>query len=77
MFVSLSKTFAKFGNIRIGAGIRMNKNNSFWILLILGFIGMIKLTWYILLFFGWITYALGYGIYCLIKFIINKNRDSR
>lgn len=30
MFIGLSKTFAKFGKFRIGAGLRITKSNALW-----------------------------------------------
>ena len=70
MFISLSKTIARFGGFRLGIGMRLNKKNAIWLSLIIMFVAMFQLMWYMLLLCGWMIYAVCYGIYWCIKKII-------
>ena len=70
MFLSFSKTIAKFGGFRLGIGARLSKKNAVWMLWLFMFIAMFKLTWYMLLLCGWLMYAMCYGMYWCIKKII-------
>lgn len=67
MFISLSKTLAKFGGARIGFGLRINKKNAAWMLFIYLFALMIQATWYMLVLCFWLMYAVCYGLYWCIK----------
>lgn len=70
MFISLSKTIARFGGFRLGIGMRLNKKNAIWAWLILFFIGIFQLMWAMILICGWSIYAMFYGLYWCIKKII-------
>lgn len=77
MFISFSKTLAKFGGFRLGVGVRMNKKNAVWISFIAIFIVLFKLTWYMLLFSGWMIYAVFYGLYwCIKKMFPSKKQNN-
>ena len=73
MFISLSKTIARFGGFRLGIGMRLNKKNVIWLSLIVMFVAMFRLIWYMLLLCGWMVYAVCYGIYWCIKKIIGAS----
>lgn len=62
MFISLSKTLARFGGIRLGVGMRMSKKNApaFIVGIVVYYTGLF--TWYILLFGFWMIYVILYGI---------------
>lgn len=77
MYLSLSKTIAKFGGFRLGLGIRMNKKNSIWVSLLVLFIVMFQLMWYMMILCGWLMYAMCYGIYWCIKKIIKASSIKR
>lgn len=74
MFISLSKTMAKFGGIRVGMGLRMSKKNASSIAIFALFVMifkmmwfMLKLMWYMFIAVFWLMYAMVYGlvwIYC-------------
>lgn len=70
MFISFSKTIAKFGGFRLGVGTRLSKKNAAWMSWLFLFVAMFKLMWYMLLLCGWLMYAMCYGIYWCIKKII-------
>lgn len=75
MFLSLSKTLAKFGGLRLGFGIRLKKSNTIWMLCIMSFVYMLQAMWYIMVCMFWMVYAVIYGmIWCYKKmFQIGKN----
>lgn len=70
MYLSLSKTIAKFGGMRLRMGIRITKKNAWYMLWILMFAYMLQACWYMLILCGWLTYALFYGMYWCIKKLI-------
>ena len=70
MFISFSKTIARFGGFRLGIGMRLNKKNAIWMSLIILFVAMFQLMWYMLILCGWLIYAVCYAIYWCIKKII-------
>ena len=79
MFISFSKTIARFGGFRIGLGMRMNKKNAIWMSLIIMFISILKMTWYMMILCGWLFYAVCYGMYwCMKKIIdsVSKNQKN-
>lgn len=67
MFLSLSKTLAKFGSLRLGFGIRLKKSNTIWMLCIMAFVYVLQAAWYMMIVMFWLTYALLYGIYWCYK----------
>ena len=67
MFISFSKTLARFGGFRFGVGMRVTKKNAAWFWLIVFFVGMFQLMWGMMLICGWLIYAMFYGIYWCIK----------
>lgn len=67
MFISLSKTLARFGGMRLGVGMRVTKNNIIWMSLIAMFVLLMKAMWYMMIICFWLLYATIYGIiwlYC-------------
>ena len=71
MFISLSKTMAKFGGIRVGMGLRMSKKNAPYIaifaILMYLFVFIFKMVWNMLVLVFWMVYAMIYGtvwLYC-------------
>lgn len=70
MFVSLSKTLAKFGGFRLGLGLRLNKSNAAWMLFVLMFVYIFQAMWYMMILCGWLVYAVCYGVYWCIKKLI-------
>lgn len=77
MFVGLSKTFARFGRTKLGVGIRITKKNAIYMIIALLFYWMLMLCLYMMVFCIWLVYAMGYGIYWLIKKIIEKVTGNR
>ena len=67
MFLSLSKTLAKFGGVRFGVGIRVTKNNMIWMSLLVMFVNILKACWYMMILCFWLMYAMFYGMYWLAK----------
>ncbi len=67
MFISLSKTLAKFGGFRLGVGMRMTKNNMIWMSLIVMFMQLMKAMWYLMIICFWLVYAMIYGICKMCK----------
>ena len=75
MFISLSKTIARFGGFRLGVGMRLTGKNSSWLSIILLIVIMFQLIWSLLILCGWIIYAIIYAIcWCIRK---NKNKSSK
>lgn len=62
MFISLSKTLTRFGGFRLGVGIRMNKSNAVWMLLLVACVETFKAVWYMMIIALWLCYAMCYGI---------------
>ena len=77
MFVSLSKTFAKFGMFRIGAGMRITKKNAAWMLVIMMFVWMFQLMWCMIVLCFWLMYAVCYGIYWCIKKLVTALKGKK
>lgn len=77
MFLSLSKTMSKFGNIRLGLGIRLTKSNAAWMGLLMIFVWMFQLVWYMMLLCFWLVYAVCYALYLGIKAIYKKVTGNR
>lgn len=80
MFISLSKTLARFGGFRLGVGFRLNKKNAAWAWIVLLLVGMFQLTWGMIVLCGWMIYAMAYGFYWCIKKIAcalaKKDKDG-
>jgi hypothetical protein len=70
MFISFSKTIARFGGFRIGVGMRLNKKNSWIMLFLLLFVALFKMMWYMLILSFWLMYAFCYGTYWCIKKLV-------
>ena len=77
MFISFSKTIARFGGFRLGVGMRLNKKNAIWMSLIVLFVAMFQLMWYMLILCGWMMYAVCYGIYWCIKKTIGASSKKQ
>lgn len=78
MFVSFSKTIAKFGGFRLRVGMRRNKKNGILMALIIMTVAMFKLVWYMMLLCGWLMYAICYGIYwCIKKLVGSLSKKSK
>ena len=71
MFISFSKTLAKFGGFRLGVGMRLTKKNSVWMLFIIMFIAIFKAMWYLMILTFWLIYAMIYGMIYMIKKLVN------
>ena len=68
MYLSFSKTIAKFGKFRLRAGVRVTKKNAAAMAAIAFLYYCVKLTWYMCIFCGWLIYVCCYGmIYCTKK----------
>ena len=63
MFVSFTKTLKKMSGFRLGFGIRVNKKNWWYWLLLMCFVGMFYLMWYTMIVVGWCLYYLCYALY--------------
>ena len=74
MFVSLSKAFSKFGNIRLG--VRITKKNAIWMLFVLMFVYMLQAMWYLLVVSFWPVYAVCYGCVWCVKKLFGKLRGE-
>ena len=67
MYIGFSKTLARFGGFRLGAGLRMTKNNFIWMCFIVLTIQMFKATWHMMICSGWLCYAMFYGIIWIFR----------
>jgi len=76
MFISFSKTIARFGGFRLGVGMRVNKKNAIWMSFLVMFIAMFKAMWYMMVLCGWMVYAVCYGMYWCIKKIVEAATKS-
>lgn len=76
MFVSLSKTLAKFGGFRLGLGLRLKKSNAIWMLFVLMFVYIFQAMWYMMILCGWLFYAVCYGVYWCIKKLIEVIKEK-
>lgn len=70
MFISLSKTLAKFGGVRFGLGLRLTKSNAIWMSFIVMFVYMMQALWYMMIIGFWLAYAVYYGLFLGIKKLI-------
>ena len=70
MFLSFSKTIAKFGGFRIGIGTRVSKKNAGYALIFMLFYYMFLMCWYMMIGCLWLMYAMCYGCYWIVKKII-------
>lgn len=77
MFIGLSKTFAKFGKFRIGAGLRITKSNVLWMSIIVMFVSLFQLCWYMMVLCFWLMYAVCYGIYWCIKKLVTALKGKK
>lgn len=67
MFLSLSKTLKKFGGVRLGLGLRMNKKNSIWVAFVAMFVCLFQICWYLLVVCFWLMCAICYGGWLCVK----------
>lgn len=71
MFISFSKTVARFGGIRIGVGMRMSKKNApafiVGALVYYMLYYTLLLMWYMMLASFWLMYATVYGTIWMLK----------
>lgn len=74
MYISFSKTVAKVGKLRIGAGLRVTKKNAIWMSFLVMFVSVVKLTWYMIIFCGWLIYAIYYGTHWCIKKLVEVGK---
>ncbi len=78
MFISLSKTLARFGGFRLGVGLRLTKSNMLWMSFVVMFVYLLKATWYMMVICFWIVYALYYGLfYCCRKLLEKLKKDTK
>lgn len=71
MFVGFSKVIGK-SKFRVGAGMRLTKQNVWYMLFVLLIYWMFLLCFYVIAFSLWIVYAFCYGVYWCIKKVIQK-----
>lgn len=76
MYISLSKTLAKFGGFRLGVGMRVTKKNSLIMALVICMASIFKAMWYILIICGWLVYIMYYGLFQLCKKSINPLKNT-
>ena len=75
MFITFSKTIARFGGVNIRVGKRIKASNA-W--LIIGLFGFFKLIWSLFVLMFWLYYALFYGIWwCCKKIVQSINKYCR
>lgn len=67
MFISLSKTLAKFGGVRLGVGMRATKKNAPYIAIFAAMMMLFKSMWYMMIICFWLVYATIYGIIWLCR----------
>lgn len=67
MFIGLGKMLGK-SKIRLGVGFRLTKSNAFY---------MFLMCWYCCVLCFWMIYAVGYGFYALIRWIVRKIKGNR
>ncbi len=76
MFISLGKMLGK-SKIRLGVGFRLTKSNAFYMWIVLLFYYMFLMCWYCCVLCFWMIYAVGYGFYALIRWIVRKIKGNR
>lgn len=76
MFISFSKMLSK-SKLRLGAGFRITKKNAAYMIFLLLFYWMFMLCFYMAAFCVWLVYAMGYGIYWVVKKIIQTIKGNR
>lgn len=76
MFISFSKTLARFGGFRLGLGMRMTKKNAIWMLFVLMFVCIFKMMWYMMILCFWLMYAMIYWIAYGIKKLCQQRKDG-
>ena len=74
MFVSLSKAFSKFGNIRLG--VRITKKNAAWMFFVMLFVWLFQMVWYMAVLCFWFLYAVCYGCVWCVKKLFGKLRGE-
>ncbi len=67
MFISLSKTVARFGGVRIGVGTRITKKNAAGAAFFLLIMWFFQLMWYMIVLSFWLMYAVFYGTFWILK----------
>ena len=75
MYLSLSKTMAKFGKLRLGLGIRITKKNAIFMLFVSFIVATFQLMWYMLVFMFWLMYVIFYGFFLGCKKIAEKIKE--
>ncbi len=58
MFVGFTSGLKRMSGVRFGAGVRVTKNNMWYILLVLMFVWLGRLMWYMLIGMGWMTFGM-------------------
>lgn len=76
MFIGLGKMIGK-SKIRIGAGMRITKKNAMYMWIVLLFYYIFLMMWYVLVFCFWLMYAVCYGFYALIRWIVRKVKGNK
>jgi hypothetical protein len=67
MFISLSKTLARFGGFRLGVGMRMSKKNAPYLFIFAIMMLLFKMMWYMIVLTFWLMYAVIYGTFWILK----------
>lgn len=76
MFISLSKTMAKFGGVRLGVGMRMSKKNAPYVGIFVALLMMFKAMWYLMVVCFWMVYAVIYGVVWLCRKTLKKSYEQ-
>lgn len=63
MFVGFTKTLKKMSGFRLGFGIRINKKNWWYWLLVMCFVGLFYLMWYMIIGACYGLYYLCFALY--------------
>lgn len=69
MFISLSKTLARFGGIRLGVGMRMSKKNTPYLIIFASLMMLFKMMWYMMIVTFWLLYVALYGVFIFYKWL--------
>lgn len=69
MFITLSKRLKSMSGFRLGVGLRITKNNWWYFLFILLFVGCFYFCWWCFVGCCWLVYFIFYAIYKLYYFM--------
>lgn len=69
MFIGFTKRLKSMSGFRLGFGIRVNKHNWWYWLLMMIIVGCFYLMWYMIIGCGWLLYGLFYGLYKIYYYL--------